>query len=298
MPTPPVALTVFRGRAGDRNPRAMRGAELLGAAASEALGVAPRLVADAAPPEGGAGWRDQLELARPGLRALQAALGEAFAAGLAPVTVAGRCAASIGTLPAFARARPDAALVWFDAHADLNTPGDTPTGYLGGMVIVGAAGRWDTGLGAGLDLSRVVLVGARDLDPAERALVERGEVALVPPGPGIAARLRAALRGRPAYVHVDCDVLEPGQVPHEYSVEGGLDLADLRACAEELSRGEVVGLEVAEFESSWPDGRPGDPTPLVAALSPLLETLSRRAPGAAAPAGPGRAAPGGPARIR
>ncbi len=199
----------------------------------------------------------------------------AFAAGRAPVTVAGRCAASLAALPVLAEARPDAALVWFDAHADLNTPADTPTGYLGGMVIVGAAGRWDTGLGGGLDLSRVVLVGARDLDPAERALLDSGEVALVPPGPDLPGRLRAALRGRPAYLHLDCDVLEPGQVPHEYSVPGGLTLAELHAGVAELARGEVVGLEVAEFEAAWPDGRPGDPGLVVAALRPALDALRR-----------------------
>jgi len=269
-----IALTLFRGRAADRNPRAMAGVEILGAALAEALGAEPRRVADPALPLG-SGWREELDAARPSLRALQAALREAFAAGRAPVTVTGRCAASLATLPVLAEARPDAAVVWFDAHADLNTPADTPTGYLGGMVIPGAAGRWDTGLGGGLDLSRAVVVGARDLDPAERALVDSGEVALVPPGPDLPERLRAALRGRPAYLHLDCDVLEPGQVPHEYAVPGGLTLAELRAAAAEVARGEVVGLEVAEFEAAWPDGRPGDPALVVAALRPALEALRR-----------------------
>ena len=48
------------------------------------------------------------------------------------------------------------------------------------------------------------------------------------------------------------DVLEPGQVPTEYQVPGGLLLHELAACMEALARGEVVGMEIAEYEATWP----------------------------------------------
>ena len=53
------------------------------------------------------------------------------------------------TLPAVAapRARTRASL-WLDAHGDFNTPETTPSGFLGGMCLAAACGRWDAGFGA------------------------------------------------------------------------------------------------------------------------------------------------------
>jgi arginase len=142
--------------------------------------------------------------------------------------------------------------------------------YLGGMVITGAAGHWDSGLGSGLSMSNVVLVGARDLDPHEKQLIASGVLNVVAPGPRLVERLSAAVGNREVYVHLDCDVLEPGLVPIEYQVPGGLTFEELRACAAELGKRRILGVEIAEFESEWLDGRPGSPERLVDALTPLL----------------------------
>jgi arginase len=169
-----------------------------------------------------------------------------------------------------ARHHPNACIVWFDAHGDSNLPSSNAVPYLGGMVITGAAGHWDSGLGSGLSMSNVVLVGARDLDPHERQLITSGVLNVVAPGPRLVERLAAAVGDRDVYVHLDCDVLEPGLVPIEYQVPGGLTFDELRACATGLRNRRIVGIEIAEFESEWLDGRPGSPEPLVDALSPLL----------------------------
>jgi arginase family enzyme len=182
----------------------------------------------------------------------------------------GRCAAGLATVPEVARRHPQACVVWFDAHGDSNLPTSNAVPYLGGMVITGAAGHWDSGLGEGLDIANVVLVGARDLDPYEQALIDSGRLKLVDVGPRLVERLAAAVGARDVYVHLDCDVLEPGIVPVEYEVPGGLTLADLHACATELAKRRVIGIEIAEFECAWLDGRPAAPDPLVDAIAPLL----------------------------
>ena len=51
------------------------------------------------------------------------------------------------TLPVMARYHPDALVVWFDAHGDLNTPESTTTDYLGGLVLSGPVGMWESGPG-------------------------------------------------------------------------------------------------------------------------------------------------------
>jgi arginase family enzyme len=135
-------------------------------------------------------------------------------------------------------------------------------------------GWWHTGLGDGLSPDRVILVGTRDLDAAEQRHIDDGTLALLPPGADLAERLRDAVAGRPVYVHIDCDVLEPGTVPTDYRVPGGLSLDDLRAAAETLAESELVGLEIAEFESSdHPDEDRRQGAAMLDALSPLLARL-------------------------
>jgi arginase len=270
-----LALTVFQGRAGDRNPRGVAGVLAVGAALEVRMGLPAGHVGVQAPPLA-AGWSEELEAARPGFEALAARLDAVLADGKASLVTQGRCAASIATLPVVLRRNPEALIVWFDAHGDCNQPAHTTTGYLGGMVLTAAAGVWDSGLGQGLSLADVVLVGARDLDPCEAALIAAaGGPRLVAPGPGIARRLAAAIGDRPVYVHLDCDVLNPGLVPTEYSVEDGLSFADLRETCAVLARNRVIGLEIAEFEEVFVEtGAPGDVDALLDALAPLLERLA------------------------
>lgn len=269
-----LALTVFQGRSGDRNPRGVAGALAVGAALETRLGLHAERVGLQAPPLA-VGWSEELEAARPGLEALAARLDAVLADGKVSLIAQGRCAASIAALPVVLRHHPDALIVWFDAHGDCNQPAHSATGYLGGMVLTGAAGVWDTGLGEGLNLADVVLVGARDLDPCEVALIAAGGPRVVAAGPGIAQRLAAAIGDRPVYVHLDCDVLDPGLVPTEYSVADGLNLADLREASVVLAGNRVIGLEIAEFEDVFVQtGEPGDVGALLDALAPLLDRLA------------------------
>jgi arginase len=269
-----IALTTFRGRAGDRNSLAMPGADAVGAALARRFELVPTSIGTPQPPLN-AGWRQELDAALPSLRELAGHYETLFQRNLAPLTAMSRCAVALATLPVVARHRPDAKIIWLDAHADLNTPEATPTGYLGGLVVAGAAGLWESGLGGDVDLSRVVLVGVRDIDPHERALFDAGRARMISRA-GLASELKQAIGGDPVYVHLDCDVLDPGIVPTEYRCPDGLSLADLRQAAQVMAESEVIGVEIAEFQAAWEEGgEPVSPEPLLSALQPLLERLSR-----------------------
>jgi arginase len=270
-----MKVIIYAANAGDRNPRAMRGSVELGATIAQFYGVAADIVGEAAAVIEG-GWAAQLSAALPNLRSLAVKIAQRLDNDEPLVLTTGRCAASLATLPMVAQRYPDAAIVWFDAHGDSNLPdgpGATEASYLGGMVITGAAGEWRTGLGEGLNLANVILVGARDLDPPEQARIDAGEISLVPPGAELGLRLREAIRGRQLYIHLDCDVLTAGLLATEYQVAGGLQWRDLLEAFEVLGDHDVLGLEIAEYEASWPDGRPNDPNPLLAAIQPVLRRL-------------------------
>jgi arginase len=265
-----LSLIVYRGRAGDRNVRGTVGAQKLGAALARRFSLPTTYVGVPQAPLPTTAWDEQLAAARGDLHAFADALHAQMSRGERCVIAMNRCAAGLASIPVVMRHRPNACVVWFDAHGDSNLPSSNSTPYLGGMVITGAAGHWDSGLGSGLDFSNVLLVGARDLDPHERHLIDSGVLKVLRPGARLAERLGAAVGNRDVYVHLDCDVLEPGLVPIEYQVPGGLTLEDLRACAEELAKRKVIGLEIAEYEAEWLDGRPGSPERLIDAISPLL----------------------------
>ncbi|GAA2795259.1 hypothetical protein GCM10010470_32820 [Saccharopolyspora taberi] len=246
----------------------MRGSAAVAAGLSRRLGIPVEQVGSPEPALN-AGWKTELDAALPALRELADTYERLFRTGRTPLTAMGRCSAALATLPVVARHRPDACVVWFDAHADLNTPGNTTTDFLGGMALSGPAGLWDSGLGDGLRLGNIVLGGARDIDPPEQRLIDSGAVRLVPPGSRIAEDLRAAVAGRPVYFHLDCDVLEPGTVPTDYRVPGGLSLTDLHAVCEVLAEHELVGAQIAEFEA--PEDPPAVPEPLLDAIRPLWD---------------------------
>lgn len=266
-------LTVFQGRAGDHNDLAIPGAAAVAMAISVRLGLSVEIVGSPEPALS-TDWQAELDAAMPVLRSMSQHYASIFASGKRPLTMLTRCAVALATLPIVAKIRPDACIVWLDAHADLNTPETSTSGYLGGMAISGAAGLWDSGLGGELALRNVILVGTRDIDPAEHDLIDASGIQVTPPQGDIVSQMVNAIAGRAVYVHLDCDVLNAGIVPSDYQVEGGLTLADLQCVAEALAKCEIVGVEIAEFQSVWEkDGPPVAPTDLLDAIEPLIRSF-------------------------
>ncbi len=186
----------------------------------------------------------------------------------------------MATLPALARDRPDAKVLWLDAHGDYNTPDTSGSGYLGGMCLAGACGVWETGLGEPLPPERVVLAGVRDLDPGERELLERGPATVI--GASTVETLVAvknALDGAPVFIHLDLDVVDPEFLPAGVPAPGGLHPDKLYDLLESvLEESELVGFEVTAFEAPEPDEELEAATDTVLhVLEPLLESLGERA---------------------
>ena len=166
--------------------------------------------------------------------------------------LAAECSIALTTLPAVLAGRPDARVLWLDAHADFNTPDSTPSGYLGGMALAGACGLWDAGLGREpIPPERVVLAGVRDLDPPEREALEGGPVTVIGASPvETLVAVKNALDGAPVYVHLDLDVIDPESFPAQFPAPGGLAPDKLYDVLEAVvAESELVGMEVTAFEA-------------------------------------------------
>ncbi|MFF5652723.1 arginase family protein [Streptomyces collinus] len=197
------------------------------------------------------------------LRAVREALAE-VPPGDTVVTVGGDCGVDLAPVETALSVFGDRlALVWFDAHADLNTPESSPSGAFHGMVLRALIGDGPEGLRPVRSLSadRVVLAGARSLDPDERDLVERrgirhvGVEQLAEPGPLLAA-VRAT-GAEAVYVHIDLDVLDPRVFPAVGTPEpGGLDVDGLLGAVRALT-GEftLAGIALTEYERGEDTGQ-------------------------------------------
>ena len=141
------------------------------------------------------------------------------------------------------------AVVWLDAHGDLNTPETSPSGNAWGMPLRMAI---DEGSVRATD---VALVGARDLDPPE---VEYLAVQ------GIDDDVARALDGTDAaYIALDVDVLKPGAVPCFMPVPGGPSVAEVASVVRGVAaRTRIAGLGLTALGAGV---RPEDVAPFVAA---------------------------------
>ena len=281
-----VAVLALQGWAADRyTDRAMIGAGLFAREVARRFGVGEVRLGQPGLPRD-IGWRESIERSKEYLTSVAIRLGQTFQRSEFPLIVANRCAATIATIPVAASAHPDACLVWIDAHGDYNTPEITQTGYLGGMVISALCGEWESGFGAGLSPDRVVMVGMRDLDPAEEALlVSRGITLFKPSTDATGATtidfdaVTEAVDGRKVWLHVDCDVMEPTQFPAEYVVPNGMAPATLRALLRRIvSHAELVGFELTEFEAPLDEDHCAVAmATLMSVIEPVLQTIEARA---------------------
>jgi arginase family enzyme len=231
-----LAATAMLCRTSDRWAAGAAGA----AAVGDLLGA--RMVGSPGVPHDGR-WNDDLATARGCLLEAGGQVDDALDAGRIPLLLAGDCTVSIATLPVVARHRPDAWVLWIDAHPDFHTPSTTRSNFLGGMCLAGACGLWETGHGPAFDPARVALLGVRDVDGPE-------EVLLATHGVGRPETV-AAMAGRPVFVHLDLDVLDPEVLPARFPAPGGLSFADLEELLARIAdECELVGAEVT---SAHPD---------------------------------------------
>ena len=117
---------------------------------------------------------------------LAAIVGDVAADGAVPLVLGGDHSVALGTLAGLrAAAGQPGGVLWIDAHGDLNTPATSPTGNVHGMPLAAALGLAGNAFARdGLELpavdpARVVLVGVRALDPAERLLIKEHGIRVI-----------------------------------------------------------------------------------------------------------------------
>ena len=119
-----------------------------------------------------------LEAIKRACQGVSSRVAEADRSGYLPLVLGGDHSIAIGTLGGMARARGLGAVLWIDAHGDLNRPESSPSGNVHGMPLAAALGlagpAFESSAWPTPSVERAALVGVRSLDRGERTLI--GEI--------------------------------------------------------------------------------------------------------------------------
>jgi arginase len=175
-----------------------------------------------------------------------------------PVVLAGDCNSCVGTVAGCGT--NELGVVWFDAHADFDSPDDSRSGSLDAMGLGMLTGRgWRAlretvpGL-APIDEDRVVLAAVRDLEPAQWDQLRGSRIRSLDGNDFSEADIGAALddlrtRASRVYLHIDLDSLDPSEgTANQYSAAGGLSRAQLLAgVADVFDRFSVAAAAITAY---------------------------------------------------
>lgn len=184
-------------------------------------------------------------------------------AGNFPLTLGGDHSFSFGSIGGAARVKK-LGVIWIDAHGDFNTTDTTPSGNIHGMPLAALCGYGDSrlvNLGKNLprsvDPKNVVVLGARDLDPGERALLQEAGVSVIATeqvdrvGMFEAVKRAIEIASRDTegiYLSLDLDALDPVYAPGVGTpVPGGLTYREAHLACELLAEsGKLVAMDLVE----------------------------------------------------
>ncbi|MDX6404437.1 MAG: arginase [Blastocatellia bacterium] len=192
-------------------------------------------------------------------------------AGKLPITIGGDHSIAIGSLAgvvkSFRKRDQRLGLVYFDAHADMNTPDTSPSGNIHGMPLAALLGYGAPelvnvgGFAPKFDPKLCAHVGARDIDPGEREMIRRLGMRFFTMREiderGLAVCMDEAIRiagqGSGGYgVTFDVDALDPRDAPGSGTlVRGGLSYREAHLAMEKIAEdGRMRLLEVVEINTA------------------------------------------------
>ena len=161
------------------------------------------------------------------------------------------------------RHKGDMALLWIDAHGDLNTPETSPSKLFHGMPLRTALGEGNAALlwlcFSRLRPEQILFAGVRDLDPPEEQFLRDNNIRRLDPeslsrNPESLREALLSMGYGHVYIHLDLDVLEPGHIPGLLTpAPGGISpetLEHLLALSEETLP--VTGFALTEYVYQGP----------------------------------------------
>lgn len=220
------------------------------------------------------------------------------------VTLGGDHSIAMGSIAAIAQKYPDVAVLWIDAHADINTPKTTVSGNLHGCPVAFLLQHPDCHSVRGFDWmteeakkldpraggsfltpDRIGYLGLRDVEAGERKIMKDLDIAAafmtdISRCPdGIMGCLKRVLKridprgDRPLFISFDIDGIDPRWAPSTGTpVDRGITLSEaLEVCKYLKATGRIVGMDLVEVNPEI--GTENDRKLTVATALKVINTL-------------------------
>jgi arginase len=176
----------------------------------------------------------------------------------------------MGTVAGTKRRFPEAALIWVDAHADINTPLTTDSGNLHGCPVsflLGLEGTdvppFNVWLQPCLRPEDIIYIGLRDIDDKEKRILRELGIKVFTmhdvDAHGIGRVMELALAhvgaARPIHLSFDVDALDPTVAPSTGTpVRGGLTFREGHYIVEAIAEtGNLVAVDIVEVNPTLAD---------------------------------------------
>ena len=185
-----------------------------------------------------------------------------------PIVLGGDHSIAVGTVSgmaeSFRRQKRKIGLMWFDAHADFNTPQISPSGNVHGMPMAAIMGYGPVeltqifGFTPKIQPQHAVMIGIREVDPQERELVKKSGVRVFTMkeidrrsiGSVMDEALSIVTKDTDGFsVTLDADFLDPYESPGVATpVRGGADYREAHLAMEMVAdTKKMVSFEITEI---------------------------------------------------
>jgi arginase len=187
--------------------------------------------------------------------------------GHCPLILGGDHSIAIGSIAGIAANCNNLGVIWFDAHADLNTADTSPSGNIHGMSLAVSLGYGNrrlteiTSSSPKIKPQNVVIIGARDLDSAEKVFIRDNGITCFTMHEidrmGMAAVIKEAIKivskdTDRVHLSFDLDSLDPLEAPGTGTpVRGGVTYREAHLAMELLYESGIITS--AEFVELNPD---------------------------------------------
>ena len=208
-------------------------------------------------------------------RRLRANVLAALEQGQFPIVIGGDHSVAMGSLAALGEfyGAEELAVVYIDAHADINTEETSQTACIHGMDLAAACGLCCDELTVGknrvnLRGRNLHIIGGRSIDDPEWGIMGRQGVHLYSAEEvrlcgleNVLSRVIPRLKGKRVHISFDVDSLDPTEFRATgYLIPGGLTLAQVRTIVQAVAgTGELVSFECVEYnptiDGDGTDGR-------------------------------------------
>ena len=187
-------------------------------------------------------------------------------------TIGGDCGIELMPISYLNKQYENLGIIWFDAHADANTPKSSGSKHFHGMPLRQLCGEGDSALNelcfSNINPSQILYLGLRDVDAPEQLWIDKENIFT-----SLEAELSSILKVLKAkevqhlYVHFDVDVLNPASYSHSLlPIQNGLEITHATKILEIMKKEfNVVGASLTEVTAK--DLRQLEP------IRPILDLL-------------------------